>query len=131
MIRTQRCINLPFLADIAFVETVIGELSNVALKHRRAFAAWMMFKKLNWKMAVAIKPSRAGFRSAVRDCVDDPCTQRRYFPIIVAVVIIFVIRRRAGKARRCAESVLSLTHRHNLFAQSLCMHAITGWPNRI
>jgi uncharacterized protein (UPF0332 family) len=35
------------LADIASVETVIKELSNVPLKHRRAFAAWVMFKKRN------------------------------------------------------------------------------------
>ena len=35
------------LAYIAVVETVIKELSNVPLKHRRAFAAWVMFKKRN------------------------------------------------------------------------------------
>jgi hypothetical protein len=33
------------LTDIAIVEAVISEFSNVALKHRRAFAAWVMFKK--------------------------------------------------------------------------------------
>jgi uncharacterized protein (UPF0332 family) len=35
------------LANIAIVETVIKEFSNVPLKHRRAFAAWVMFKKRN------------------------------------------------------------------------------------
>jgi hypothetical protein len=35
------------LANIAIVETVIRELSNVPLKHRRAFAAWVMFRKRN------------------------------------------------------------------------------------
>jgi hypothetical protein len=35
------------LADIAIVEAVIREFSNVPLKHRRAFAAWVMFKKRN------------------------------------------------------------------------------------
>jgi hypothetical protein len=35
------------LADIAGVETVIKELSNVPLKHRRAFAAWVTFRKRN------------------------------------------------------------------------------------
>jgi hypothetical protein len=35
------------LANIAIVETVILELSNVPLKHRRAFAAWVMFRKRN------------------------------------------------------------------------------------
>ena len=35
------------LADIASVETVIGELSDVPLRHRRACAAWVMFKRRN------------------------------------------------------------------------------------
>jgi hypothetical protein len=35
------------LANIAIVETVIRELSNVPLKHRRAFAAWVIFRKRN------------------------------------------------------------------------------------
>jgi hypothetical protein len=35
------------LANIAIVETVIKEFLNVPLKHRRAFAAWVMFKKRN------------------------------------------------------------------------------------
>jgi hypothetical protein len=35
------------LANIAIVETVIRELSNAPLKHRRAFAAWVMFRKRN------------------------------------------------------------------------------------
>jgi hypothetical protein len=35
------------LTNIAIVETVIREFSNVPLKHRRAFAAWVMFKKRN------------------------------------------------------------------------------------
>jgi hypothetical protein len=34
-------------ANIAIVETVIKEFSNVPIKHRRAFAAWVMFKKRN------------------------------------------------------------------------------------
>jgi hypothetical protein len=35
------------LVNITIVETVIRELSNVPLKHRRAFAAWVMFRKRN------------------------------------------------------------------------------------
>jgi uncharacterized protein (UPF0332 family) len=35
------------LANIAIVETVIKEFLNVPPKHRRAFAAWVMFKKRN------------------------------------------------------------------------------------
>jgi hypothetical protein len=39
--------NSAALANIAIVETLIKEFSNVPLKHRRAFAAWVMFKKRN------------------------------------------------------------------------------------
>jgi hypothetical protein len=35
------------IANIAIVETVIREFANVPLKHRRAFAAWVIFKKRN------------------------------------------------------------------------------------
>jgi hypothetical protein len=35
------------LANIAIVETVIREFLSVPLKHRRAFAAWVLFRKRN------------------------------------------------------------------------------------
>jgi hypothetical protein len=99
------------LANIAIVETVIKEFSNVPIKHRRAFIAWMMFKKRIGILCVAVfivgvlraarswrrRPAGLGF--AIRDCACKPYTQWRYpAAAIVAAAIIDVIRLRTANS---------------------------------
>jgi hypothetical protein len=64
------------LADIAFVETVIGELSNVALKHRRAFAAWGDVQETELEDGCRDKTQACRIPVRGPRLVDDPCTQR-------------------------------------------------------